>query len=280
MTGGVFTSKLASKVLQGELLQAQWLRDEDGMRLLGERTVDLAFLGTDKLTEGTLDGRFSDVSVVDRKPIDCRMVLAGSAERFADLSRQLRGGEPLSVTTSYPEIVAEFAQTRGYNLRPGYVVEGGCEGYVGAGRDDLVFDICKTGKTLDANNLRVFDDSDRLDLAVIDACEYVSPAEIGRGQVKEAKTLKDRYAESQSDAPSRSFTVEMFRDQNKRVKKVGEEVGEVYQAALRDPVDVNELANEVADLFYFLKVLAQARGVSPIDISLEEIRRNQLKGEK
>lgn len=249
------------------------------MRLLSSRDADLAFLGSDKLAEWQLAGTVRGVEEVDRLPLGCRIKLAGPIVRAADLLVQLEMGEPITVATSYPELARKFARERGYNLQPNWVVQGGCEGFAASGRSDVIFDIAKSGKTIDANGLKVLDDTDELDLVVLNEVTYDEPGKLERGLLKEAAVLAERWNEAESGAESSSYTVSTYKNQNAMVKKLGEELAEVLQAALRTPVDTNELANEAADLMYRLKMLAQSKGVGPLDIYYEEIRRNQLKGE-
>ena len=159
------------------MLRAQWVRDEDGIKMLAANEVDLSFLGEDKLRELQLNGQLSDIREIDRIPMDCKMVLAGIALNAIDLRKRLDRGEPLSVVTSYPELARDFAGQRGFNLKVDRVVGGGCEGFVAAKRNDLVFDICSSGKTLVANQLEILEDSDRLSLVVANYCQYLSPLE-------------------------------------------------------------------------------------------------------
>ena len=60
--------------------------------------------------------------------------------------------------------------------------------------------------------------------------------------------------------PEGSYSARLFRDENLRVKKLGEEHAELLKALLTGSED--ECASEAADLIFHLAVALRARGVS------------------
>jgi len=80
-------------------------------------------------------------------------------------------------------------------------------------------------------------------------------------------TLKQRFR----DRPSGSYSAALFADDDRALKKLLEEAGEVVLAAKNR--DGDNLVWEAADLLYHLAVVMTAHGVSPGAVSRELARR-------
>lgn len=265
---GVFTARAGETTLQ-------YVRDVAGLELLNSGERDLAFIGEDKYFELSLNGSLKGVNVVDTVSIDCAMVVAGPDDDGMT-PVQMHLGRPMRVATSYPFLLANIAMDPVFDLRPRYV-SGGCEGYVTSGLCDLVFDIKSTGETLAVNGLKIYAESKRLSLKVLDACEY-DPGTAGdkllEGLRSVAQTLVGRLKQTENPHVI-SYTLDLIKSQNKRVKKMGEEFGELMQALLRDETRKTEIIAEAADLLYALQVFLVCEGISLLDVLKEDIRRNQ-----
>lgn len=79
-------------------------------------------------------------------------------------------------------------------------------------------------------------------------------------------TIAERKAQAQAGGASRSYTVQLLRNRNQRLKKIGEEAAELVLAAGEG--DRERTVEEAADLFYHTLVAVQAAGGS-----LAEVRR-------
>lgn len=223
-----------------------------------------------------LASELQDCSIVDTVPMDCELVLAGARERLAGTPTKLGKRELLTVATSYPMLLGEFATSMGLNLRVNWQPSGGCEAYASTGRSDLIFDIRKTGDTLKANNLVVYRASEKLNLFVLRAASVVCPArsDVEVDLEKVAMTLLDRYLQAQRDT-GESYTAMLFKDRNKQVKKLGEEFAELFQAFMRRPTQREEIVSEAADLLYAIQLLLTVEGLTLRDVIDEDIKRNQ-----
>ena len=102
----------------------------------------------------------------------------------------------------------------------------------------------------------------------------------GRGARDEGRGKQGREAGSpppQTNPPS--YTAKLLEDRNLRLKKIGEEAGELI-AALADG-DPNRSAEEAADLVYHIAVALEATGSSLDEVALKLFDRsaeNQLLG--
>lgn len=86
----------------------------------------------------------------------------------------------------------------------------------------------------------------------------------GEGDVLLAEIGRVLAARHAGDADDGSYTAKLFADENKRLKKIAEEAGEVIMA-VKDR-DKAELAGELADLLFHSLVVAEAAGVAPRDV--------------
>lgn len=271
--GGVFTAQVGN-------ISLLYVRDNVGMELLSSGEADIAFLGDDKLGEWQADGRVSDASVVDSVPQDCRFVLAGPRSAVRAIPTQLGTGDLLTVATGYPKLLEAFARERGLNLATTYMPEGGCEGFAASGKTDLVFDIAQSGDTLRDNDLLIYREGDKLSLEVLDGVSYAEASpqdqlEAGLEQIAKAYFERVRQAR-QPAAPDDSYTVGLLRDPNKLTKKIGEEFGEFLQELFAARPDRARLIGEAADLKYAVDLALAIRGVDPVEVVREDIRRNQI----
>lgn len=245
--------------------------------LLARSDADLIFLGEDKVNESLLSGEYTDVSIIDAAPIDCRLVLAGAKSTLRGTPTSLGKRELLTVATSYPFTLGDFAIKQNLNLAVTYAPVGGCEAYASTARSDLVFDIKKSGATLDAQDLVVYRTAGELSLFAIDS--LTKPARsctrLERGLAEIEATLLRRVRQARRQQDVTSYTIELLRDQNKLTKKLGEEFAEFLQAMYRRPVSKDELILESADLLYVLQLVLASNGTGLTDVLNEDIRRNQ-----
>ncbi len=264
---GVFTSVVGNVALQ-------YVRDEEGLKLLNNRQRNLTFIGSDKFAELTLSGALTDTSVVDKVPIRCSMVLAGKPDE--NVGAYMRLGRPMTVATSYPYVLSEVLKSSPVDLRPMYV-EGGCEGYVASGLADLSFDIKSSGDTVTQNGLAIYQETPALTLNVLDSCSY-DKRSTGDRLLDDlraiAETLTARCAQVDVNELE-STTLTLMRSPNNRVKKLFEEFGELVQALQRTPTDRREIVSEAADLLYALQVFLSLEGISLLEVLKEDISRNQ-----
>lgn len=242
----------------------------------------MAFLGDDKLQEWTLAGRLTETKVIDKVPIDCRMVLAGPRSKVRDVPTQLGKGDLLTVATSYPKLLGQFAYQRGLNLAVTYMPSGGCEAYASKGRTDLVFDIMQSGDTLKANDLLVYRDGEQLNLNVVTKAAFTEPSteSLAKGLARVSDTYFRRVRETRENPELSSYTMELLRDPNRRTKKLGEEFAEVIQALLRRPANKQEIVSETADLLYVLGLWLACNGLKLSDALDEDISRNEQDNEE
>lgn len=112
-------------------------------------------------------------------------------------------------------------------------------------------------------------------LALVDpagpACHTGSVSCFGRARRADVldrldATIAERKAEALAGGTSSSYTVELWRNRNKRLKKIGEEAAELVLAA--GDADPERTVEEAADLFYHALVAVRAAGGS-----LAEVRR-------
>ena len=83
--------------------------------------------------------------------------------------------------------------------------------------------------------------------------------------------IASRHADPQAN--SRSYTAKLLGDRNLRLKKIGEEAGELI-AALADG-DANRSAEEAADLVYHVAVALEATGTSLDEVALRLFNRSE-----
>ncbi|MCA9332483.1 phosphoribosyl-ATP diphosphatase [Candidatus Saccharibacteria bacterium] len=253
----------------------QYVRDEEGLRLLNDGQRDLAFIGSDKFAELSLSGTIKSANVIDSVPIDCSMILAGPDDEGIS-QVQMKLGKPMKVATSYPFLMNKMVSSSFVDLQPTFV-SGGCEGYVSSGLCDLLFDIKATGDTIAANGLKIYLESRKLDLKVLDYCEYDQRSagdKLYDGLLDVASVLSMRRNDIES-MDATSYTLGLMRSQNALVKKLSEEFGELLQALLRSDTNKQEVISEAADLLYAIQVWMTLKGVSLIDVIKEDIRRSK-----
>jgi phosphoribosyl-ATP pyrophosphohydrolase len=73
-----------------------------------------------------------------------------------------------------------------------------------------------------------------------------------------------------------TYTTELLGDNNRMVKKFGEETAEFLQAFLLEQTE-NELVGEAADVWYAVSLMLAKRGISPLAVLEEDIARNNNK---
>ncbi len=86
------------------------------------------------------------------------------------------------------------------------------------------------------------------------------------------ETLLDRY----ENPTSGSLSSELMQDENRLIKKLGEEFAEFLRAILKTEVDIQEVKNEGADLLYAIELGMAREGLTLMDLIREDIRRNRL----
>lgn len=258
---GVFTAQVGNTALQ-------WTRDERGLELVSQGLSDLTFIGEDKLQELLLAGEYEEPDVVDEVPIDCWLTLAGPSPIVID-DLIIGKRRPLNVATSYPRTLDLLAKDRGISLR-GVEVSGACEGEVAAGGAELIFDITASGESLRANGLRRLLTSDRLNLLVVRGITKIQQSPGLAVQLQEITSVYKKRLMNPTD----SMTSALLSDQNKRVKKLGEEYAELLQALMDDKSTDQEVISEAADVLYAMNMFLTVRGISLLDVLNEDVKRN------
>lgn len=249
-----------------------------GLELLNEGAVDLAFAGDDILDELELSGKLASKQVVDSSQLACRFVLAAPEGAMNDIRARLNQGDALSVATSYPAKFAEFADRENLNTRVIYTPQGGCEMFPAAGLADFAYDIAQSGNTLAANGLVICCQEEPFCLRALGAVglraeEPADPLRRALGAV--ADTYVQRLEQAREpERPTDSYTVRLLRDQNRLVKKFGEESAEFLQAVLRAQPSKSELRAEGSDLLYVMGLWLARNGVTIAEVLDEDIRRN------
>lgn len=232
----------------------------------------MMFLGDDKLTELTLNGSLKNVSVIDKIPLGLNMALGGPNDPSVLISMKL--GKPMVVATSYPFTLAESARTSFIDLRP-RTVGGATEGYV-PDICDLVFDVKASGRSFEENGILTYAETGPIFLNVMDGCDY-DPRSNEDRLIDSLRQISIELLNRKQTPGSytESLTVQLLQSQNKRVKKLFEEFGELVQAFQRSEVDRIEIVSEAADLLYVIQVFLTLEGISLIEVLQEDIRRNQ-----
>lgn len=207
------------------------------------------------------------------------MVLAGRRADVRTVPTRLGKRELLTVATSYPKLLGEFACKKGLNLAVSYTPRGSVEAYAATGRSDLIFDITQTGRTITANDLVIYREDNPLTLKVVDRLTKNDDSQGGDELLSSLngiyQTMLRRIRESRESDDSDSLTIALCRDQNAVVKKYGEESAELLQEYLRRPTSQVGLIDESADVLYIASVMLAQNGVSLADVLREAIRRNQ-----
>ncbi|MCR9144119.1 MAG: phosphoribosyl-ATP diphosphatase [bacterium] len=92
--------------------------------------------------------------------------------------------------------------------------------------------------------------------------------------MKFLEELEQLLRERREELPEHSYTANLFRDgQDRILKKIGEEAGEVIIAAKNQ--DKSELVHEAADLLFHLQVLLVNEDVALEDVVGELVRRHK-----
>jgi imidazoleglycerol phosphate synthase cyclase subunit/phosphoribosyl-ATP pyrophosphohydrolase len=139
-------------------------------------------------------------------------------------------------------------------------------------RNELWHKGATSGHTQEVLSLSLDCDADALVVRVLPrgpACHngtrscFASPA--GGAMV----LLDDVLAARARDLPEKSYTAQLLKDDNKRIKKIGEETAELLRAL--HVLDDDAVAEEAADLIFHVAVALRARGV-PLAKVLEKLR--------
>lgn len=255
-----------------------------GLELLSEGAVDLAFAGDDILDELELSGRLANLQIADSSELSFRFALEAPEAGMNNIAARLEQGDPLSVATSYPATLAAFAAREGLNLRVAYEPLGGCEMFPKAGLTDLAYDLVNKGDTLADNGLAIYCQEEPLCLRAISAIKLrakqpADPLRRALGAVADTYAQQLKQA-SEPEQSTDSYTVQLLRDQNRLVKKFGEEGAEFLQAALRARPSRSELRAEGSDLVYIIGLWLARNGVTLTEVLDEDIRRNNLDEEE
>ncbi len=222
-----------------------------------------------------MSGMVTNFNEIDSVPIDCSLVLAGSRTTVRTVPTQLGIGDLLTVATSYPRLLDEFARQNSLNLGVTYTPAGGCEAYAATGRVDLIFDIKQSGSTLKANDLLVYRETDKLSLKVLDQIEFAAEQEERLElELEQIALTYFKRIRSGRTAKDPTFTEVLLTDQNALVKKFGEEWAELFQALLRRRKSKKEIVNESADLLFVLGLFLAKNGLRLTDVLEEDIARN------
>jgi phosphoribosyl-AMP cyclohydrolase / phosphoribosyl-ATP pyrophosphohydrolase len=89
-------------------------------------------------------------------------------------------------------------------------------------------------------------------------------------------TIAERIASAVAGSEERSYTAELWRNRNKRLKKIGEEAAELVAAAA--DADRERTVEEAADLFYHTLVAVHATGGSLAEVRAVLARRRRPPG--
>lgn len=235
--------------------------------MLNRDVADIGFVGSDKLEELQLSGRYQNLS---REPIasaNCSLVAAG---RFDSRVLQQRD----RIATSYPNMtnrwLAEYFFAVPNSVSITFCPSGSVEAYVDLGVADVVVDIREKGETLRANNLPfyveiepittdvVYRDSTKPKEAELDLSGlYAALKRIDKRKIPVGTFTEERWKSN------KSLTELMFDDPNVLVKKIGSESAEFIQDLVKR--DGRALVYEAQDVIYALAV-----ALSSLDRSLIE----------
>lgn len=233
--------------------------------------ADVGFCGSDVFNEGYLAGKYTSLRFKAISGAGCDLVLAGKP------SLNLR--QSLKIATSYPLQTIRYCQQRGYQIDLEALTEfgGGIEGKLISDKFNAIVDLRSSGETLRQNGLTVFDCFDTIQTGIVykkEAADVLSGVVDIWRLYAEAQTLQNRYQQAQSatELPQRKSTVQLLMDGNKRRKNLGEETAELVAA---DATGV-DIATEVADVGFAIKVIAVANGLSAVRALNEELMRNAI----
>jgi len=249
MTGGVFTDTVGNKTYQ-------FTRSSSIPGDLNNGYADIGFVGSDKIDEAQLGGRWTNI--------------AGGAIAYAGCSLVLAAKEPLCnlrsfrIATSYPNLTSRWLQETFQTFRRDSQIvlttAGATEGYYGVNDANTIVDIRESGQSLLDNNflgpgipiqsletkMIWREGKQELELDVSSLC----------GALMRIKARK-------ASSAGASTTALLLRDRNEQVKKLGSEMAE-FIADLVSPNDEG-LTGEAQDVIYSLAVALESRGQSLID---------------
>lgn len=187
-------------------------------------------MGSDKLDEAVLGGRWRNMARVTIANADCSLVAAGLSD-----SRVVQVED--EIVTSYPFMARrwldqEFGNVPN-NIRISYVPKGSVEAYVRLGVGDAIVDIRESGKTLLENGFSYWKEIEPITTEMIwrDPSKQPEPELDVAGlyaalaRIRDRKVLPGTYRESRWKV-GKTLTQLMFNDPNEVVKKFGSESAE------------------------------------------------------
>jgi phosphoribosyl-ATP pyrophosphohydrolase len=191
----------------------------------------------------------------------CRFVLLAPAARSEAVRRQLEeGGRPISVATSFPELVKSVKGR--LNLRPvAMPICGSVEIMPRLLGVPLVADLVSSGATAEANGLVEVKTLMDVYPAIVVRSRTTpgQPKNISYGDIELIDEVLARRSRQASDKAVKSYTLSLMRDANEAGKKAGEEFGEVMMAIAGNG-DAADCESEIADLTYAQLVAAYSQG--------------------
>lgn len=255
------------------------LRDTDAISDLAASAVGMAVFGDDVLGELSLSivdiidrflpapKRYADESLpMQQRLARPRFALLTRAGNDKDIMTKMSRGEQIDIATSLPKRLGRYAADRGFVAERPLIRNGSIESYVAKGDVEAAFDIVETGDSARDAGLTVVDMGENIALNVVSRL-CLAPSALTAQLIAVDDLVQDRWQN-----PTSSLTSRMLSDENGRVKKLGEEFGELIRAiTAQSPEQVIE---EGADVVQWLRVAAVACGKNFTDILQTDVARN------
>lgn len=247
--GGVFTSVVGNKTYQ-------FTRSSSIPGDLNAGFADIGFVGSDKIDEAQLGGRWSNMASASIPSAECWMVLAAKTP-FCEL------GE-LRIATSYPNLTSEWLMRKPEEIsakdaRVVLETSGATEGYFGVNGTNSIVDIREKGKTLYDNGYSSAEEIEPIKTKMIWRIGREEPVLSLNGLCGALNRIQGRNLSGTTE----TTTGLLLKDRNELVKKLGSEMSE-FIADLASGSD-NGLVDEAQDVIYALSIALESRNKSLIE---------------
>jgi ATP phosphoribosyltransferase len=253
--GGVFTDQVGNK-------NYAFVKSSDILSDLNNGFADVGFVGSDKIDEQQLAGRWRNIGDQIVASAKCDLVVAGG-DQYGRVGKR--------IATSYPYLPQRWLHSRMWGYKPDIVVtpSGSVEAYVGMAACDTVVDIRESGKTLADNELAVLEEIEPISTKLVwregdkEPELDVNGLYAALSRINGSKRPVGYYQEDRH-LIGKSVTAKLFNSRNALVKKLGEEVAEVIQDVVKE--NGYGLVLEASDLIYVLSVALCSQGKSLIEV--------------